>query len=92
VYIYFACTTGSNNIFLKLAPNIIELKADGNLVMGLLMDLKFFTGDEMDQLKVIKTAINQVGNALESAYIWVGLFKRDHDDTKQYKKVVDDFS
>jgi hypothetical protein len=46
----------------------------------------------MNQLKVIRASINQVGNALESAYIWVSLFKRDHDDTKQYKKVVDDFS
>ena len=75
-----------------MASNIIEMKADGNLVMGLLMDLKIFSGDEMNQLKVIKAAINQIGNALESAYIWVAMFKRDHDDTKQYKKVVDDFS
>jgi len=72
--------------------NIIELKADGNLVMGLLMKQKFFSGDEMDQLKVIRAAINQVGNALESAYMWLAFFKRDHDDSPQYKKVVDDFS
>jgi hypothetical protein len=60
--------------------------------MGLLMDLKFFSGDEMNQLKVIRTSINQVGNTLESAFVWVSLFKRDHDDSKYYKKVVDDYS
>lgn len=37
------------------------------MVMGLLMKQKYFSGDEMEQLKVIRTAINQVGNALESA-------------------------
>jgi len=67
VYIYFACNNGPNNLYGKLALNIIELKADGNLVMGLLLKQKFFSGEEMDQLKVIRTAINQVGNALESA-------------------------
>jgi len=56
------------------------------------MDLKFFSGDEMNQLKVIRTSINQVGNTLESAFVWVSLFKRDHDDSKYYKKVVDDYS
>jgi len=60
--------------------------------MGLLLKQKFFSGEEMDQLRVIRTAINQVGNALESAFMWLGFFKRDHDDSAQYKKVVDDFS
>jgi predicted RNA-binding protein with EMAP domain len=70
----------------------MELKADGNLLMTLLQKEKFFSGEEETQLKVVKTSINQVGNALEGAYMWVELFKREHDDSAFFKKVVDDFS
>lgn len=78
------------NIYNKVALNIINMKADGNMLMVLLEEQKFVTGDELKQMQVVKSVINQIGNALESAYIWTDLFKRDHDDSPHFKKAVDD--
>jgi len=66
------------------------MKADASQLMNLLEAQKFVTGDELKQLQVVKGVINQLGNALEAAFIWTSLFKRDHDDSEFYKKAVDD--
>jgi hypothetical protein len=47
--------------------NVINLKADGNLLMDLLEKQKFLTGDELKQAQVVHSLINQLGNALEAA-------------------------
>jgi len=60
--------------------------------LNILEKQKIFSGDDLKDIQVIKSVINQIGNALESGFMWVELFKRDHDDTHFYKNAVDDFS
>jgi len=50
--------------------------------MTLIEEEKFVTGDEAKQVQVVKSLVNQIGNALEAAFIWTDLFKRDHDDAE----------
>lgn len=80
------------NIYNKVALNVINMKADASQLLSLLEEQKFVTGDELKQLQVVKSVINQLGNALESAFIWNNLFERAHDDSAFYKKAVDDYS
>lgn len=91
VYLHYVLNLNDKtDVYNKMSLNIINLKADGNLLMTILEEQKFLTGDEAKQLKVVKSLINQVGNSLESAFIWSDLFKRDHDDSPHFKKAVDD--
>jgi len=60
--------------------------------LNILENQKIFSGDNLKDIQIVKSVINQIGNALESGFMWIELFKRDHDDTPFYKKAVDDFS
>lgn len=57
--------------------------------MSLLEKQKIFTGDDLKVIEVAKSVVNQIGNALESAFMWTDLFKRDHDDSEYFKHSVD---
>lgn len=60
--------------------------------MKLLEAQKWVSGDEEKEMKLVRAVIDQVGHTLESAYMWKHLFKRAHDDTEIYKRIIDDFS
>jgi len=49
--------------------------------MKMLEEQKYLSGDDEKELKIVRTVIDQMGHALESAYMWKHLFKRSHDDT-----------
>mmetsp|Transcript_13516 Transcript_13516/g.29286 ORF Transcript_13516/g.29286 Transcript_13516/m.29286 type:complete len:80 (-) Transcript_13516:672-911(-) len=65
----------------KVGLNIIHLKADGHLLMDLLLDQKFYSGEDAKNLLVVKSLISEIGNTLESAFVFNNLFKRAHDDS-----------
>jgi len=82
----------SKNTFQKLSLNIQELKADAHLLMKLLEGQKWVSGDEEKEMKLVRVVIDQLGHTLESAFMWKHLFKRAHDDTEIFKRIIDDFS
>jgi len=47
--------------------NIQELKADGHLLMKLLEEQKWVSGDEEKEMKLVRVVIDQIGHTLESA-------------------------
>lgn len=57
----------SKNTFQKLSMNIQELKADGHLLMKLLEEQKWVSGDEEKEMKLVRVVIDQIGHTLESA-------------------------
>lgn len=60
--------------------------------MKMLEEQKWLQGDDLNELKLVRAVIDQLGHTLESAYMWKHLFKRDHDDSEIYKRIIDDFS
>jgi len=84
--------SSSNKTFEKLALNVQELKADGHLLMKMLEEQKWIKGEESNDTKIVRVVIDQLGHTLESAYMWKHLFKRAHDDSEIYKRIIDDFS
>jgi hypothetical protein len=61
----------SGNLLQKISQNIINLKADIHIIMEIIEEEEFTIGD--NNVKIVKSLINQMGNALESLFIWTKL-------------------
>jgi len=48
--------------------------------MTFLAEQKIVTGEDLKNLRVVEGVIKEVGNMLESAYVWSDLFQFEHED------------